>query len=55
MRKEQRKRKEAQIRRLKKKAEPRSSETAKRLRIPEACNTVKKGLRQLKKKKKAKK
>ena len=51
MRKEERKRKEAQIRRLKKKAEPRSSETAKRLRIPEACNTVKKGLRQLKKKK----
>ena len=54
MRKEERKRKEAQIRRLKKKAEPRSSETAKRLRIPEACNIVKKGLRQLKKKKKPK-
>ena len=53
MRKEERKRKEAQIRRLKnyqheKKAESGSSETAKRLGIPEACNTVKKGLRQLK-------
>ena len=34
MRKEERKRKEAQIRRLKKKAEPGSSETAKRLGIP---------------------
>ena len=32
----------------KKKAESGSSETAKRLGIPEACNTVKKGLRQLK-------
>ena len=53
MRKEERKRKEAQIRRLKnyqrkKKAESGSSEAAKRLGIPEACNTVKKGLRQLK-------
>ena len=37
MRKEERKRKEAQIRRLKKKAEPRSSETAKRLGIPKVC------------------
>ena len=49
-------RKEAQIRRLKnnqreKKAESRSSKTAERLGIPEACNTVKKGLRQLKGKK----
>ena len=45
MRKEERKRKEAQIRRLKKKVELGSSETAKRLGIPETCNTVKKGLR----------
>ena len=37
MRKEERKRKEAQVRRLKKKAEPGSSETAKRLGILEAC------------------
>ena len=37
MRKEERKRKEAQIRRLKKKAEPGSSETAKRLGIPKVC------------------
>ena len=50
MRKEERKRKEAQIRRLKKKAELGSSEIAKRLGILEACNTVKKGLRQLKRK-----
>jgi len=50
MRKEERKRKETQIRRLKKKPEPESSETAKRLGIPKACNTVKKGLRQLKRK-----
>ena len=53
MRKEERKRKEAQIRRLKncqhkKKAESGSSEAAKRLVISEACITVKKGLRQLK-------
>ena len=45
MRKEERKRKEAQVRRLKKKTELGSSETAKRLGIPEACNIVKKGLR----------
>ena len=45
MRKEERKRKEAQIRRLKKKVEPGSSEIAKRLGIPETCNIVKKGLR----------
>ena len=32
----------------KKKVESGSSETAKRLEIPEACNTIKKGLRQLK-------
>ena len=49
-------RKEAHIRRLKnyqreKKAESRSSKTAERLGIPEACNTVKKGLRRLKGKK----
>ena len=54
MRKEERKkRKEAQIRRLKnyqhkKKVESGSLEAAKRLRIPEACSIVKKGLRQLK-------
>lgn len=53
MRKEERKRKEVQIRRLKnyqrkKKAESGSSEAVKRLGIPEACSTVKKGLRQLK-------
>jgi len=35
---------------LKKKAELGSSEIAKRLGIPEACNIVKKGLRQLKRK-----
>ena len=50
MRKEERKGKEAQIRRLKKKAELGSSEIAKRLGIPEVCNIVKKGLRQLKRK-----
>ena len=48
-------RKEAQIRRLKKKAELGSSKTAKKLGIPEACNTVKEGLRQLKRKKAKKK
>ena len=56
MRKEERKRKEAQIRRLKnyqhkKKAESGSLEAAKRLGIPKACSIVKKGLRQLKGKK----
>ena len=50
MRKEERKGKEAHVRGLKKTAEPGSSETAKRLGIPETCNTVKKGLRQLKRK-----
>ena len=49
-RKEERKKKEAQIRILKKKAELGSLETVKRLEIPEACNTVKEGLRQLKRK-----
>ena len=53
MRKAERKTKEVQIRKLKnyyreKKAESGSSETAKRFGIPEACNTVKKELRQLK-------
>ena len=51
MRKEERKRKETQIRRLKnyqrkKKAKSGSSEAAKRLEIPEACSTIKKRLRQ---------
>ena len=35
---------------MKKKAEPGSSKIAKRLEIPEVCNIVKKGLRQLKRK-----
>ena len=50
MRKEERKRKEAHVRRLKKKVEPGSSKTTKRLGIPRRVNTVKKGLRQFKRK-----
>ena len=49
-RKEERKRKEAYVRRLKKKAELGSSETAKGSRSPRRVNIVKKGLRQFKRK-----
>ena len=51
MRKEERKRKEAQIRRLKKKAKPRSSKTAKRLEIPEACKYSQERIKIIQKKK----
>ena len=51
MRKEERKRKEAQIRRLKKKAELGSLETAKRLGIPEACKYSQERIKTAQKKK----
>ena len=51
MRKEERKRKEAQVRRLKKKAKLGSSETAKRLGIPEACKYSQERIKTAQKKK----
>ena len=44
-------RKEAQVRRLKKKAKPGSSETAKRLEIPEACKYSQERIKTAQKKK----
>ena len=55
MRKEERKGKEAHVRGLKKKAEPGSSETAKRLRIPQACKHSQKKIKTVQKKKTKKK
>jgi len=51
MGKEERKRKEAQVRRLKKKAEPGSSKTAKRLGILEACKYSQERIKTAQKKK----
>ena len=50
-RKEERKRKEAYVRRLKKKAELGSSETAKRLRIPQVCKYSQERIKTIQKKK----
>ena len=50
-RKEERKGKEAYVRRLKKKAELGSSETAKRLRIPQACKYSQERIKTIQKKK----
>ena len=50
-RKEERKRKEAYVRRLKKKAELGSSKTAKRLRIPQACKYSQERIKTIQKKK----
>ena len=50
-RKEERKRKEAYVRRLKKKAELGSSETTKRLRIPQACKYSQERIKTIQKKK----
>ena len=55
MRKEERKGKEAHVRGLKKKAEPRSSKTAKRLRIPQVCKHSQKKIKTVQKKKTKKK
>ena len=51
MRKEERKGKEAHVRGLKKKAEPGSSETAKRLGIPQACKHSQEKIKTVQKKK----
>ena len=51
MRKEERKRKEAHVRGLKKKTEPGSSKTAKRLRIPQACKYTQEKIKTVQKKK----
>ena len=51
MRKEERKRKEAHVRRLKKKAEPGSSETVKRLGIPQTCKYSQERIKIVQKKK----
>ena len=51
MRKEERKRKEAHVKGLKKKAEPGSSETAKRLGIPQACKHSQEKIKTVQKKK----
>ena len=55
MRKEERKGKEAYVRGLKKKAEPGSSETAKRLEIPHACKHSQEKIKTVQKKKTKKK
>ena len=51
MRKEEKKKKKAHVRGLKKKAESESSKTAKRLRIPQACKYTQEKIKTVQKKK----